>query len=318
MRTVLVPLDFTSESRAILPEAIRLAGSSGEIVLFTSVNMYDAEVNLDLYRRSGEHTRSTPTDIARSFLEKETRELRRRVVRVRIEPSLDADPVDGVLCAVRAHHVDAVACATHGRSPFGRLLAGSVVWPLVRRCPVPLLLLHPPADGASSPLSIEPETESSPGRILVPLDDSRVSERALPFAAELAQERHATIYLVHVLPHPLSPHLNYSLERAIQKASDYLDDVAAALSVQTKTAVLLGDTVRRLRGSVRHWNITTVVMTSHGRTGLARVVLGSVADNMIHELHCPTIVIPPAALTEIAASTRARPETPVAAAAGHP
>jgi nucleotide-binding universal stress UspA family protein len=44
--------------------------------------------------------------------------------------------------------------------------------------------------------------------------------------------------------------------------------------------------------AVDDWGITDVVMASHGRTGLARVILGSVADELIQRLHLPIIVIP--------------------------
>lgn len=71
---------------------------------------------------------------------------------------------------------------------------------------------------------------------------------------------------------------------------------AATLPGVTHRRVLTGSTVDALTAAIGEWSITDIVMTNHGRTGLARVMLRSVADTLIYRLHCPIIVIPPLAM----------------------
>jgi nucleotide-binding universal stress UspA family protein len=76
----------------------------------------------------------------------------------------------------------------------------------------------------------------------------------------------------------------------------YLRQMADGLEGPVEVSVLAGPVVDRLVAAVDQWGISEVVMTSHGRTGLARVILGSVADGLIERLHCPIMVVPPLAL----------------------
>src|SRR5437764_251138 len=79
-------------------------------------------------------------------------------------------------------HTDFVACATHGRSPLGRLVHGGVAWHALAHSTVPVLLRR--IDEKPHYASIFAE----PRKIMVPLDGSELAETALPLAAELAEE----------------------------------------------------------------------------------------------------------------------------------
>ncbi len=82
----------------------------------------------------------------------------------------------------------------------------------------------------------------------------------------------------------------------VQAAHTYLDRISRDLPGDIQRRVLSGPAADALAAAVDEWSITAIVMTSHGRTGLARVILGSVADTLIHRLHCPIVVIPPLAI----------------------
>ncbi len=73
-----------------------------------------------------------------------------------------------------------------------------------------------------------------------------------------------------------------------------------------EATVLAGPAVDRLVSAVDQWSITDVVVTSHGRTGLSRVILGSVADALIHRLHCPIVIVPALAPEGAEASEQTR------------
>jgi nucleotide-binding universal stress UspA family protein len=97
----------------------------------------------------------------------------------------------------------------------------------------------------------------------------------------------------------------------------YLERVAASLPVETHPCVLEGSPIADvLTDFVRSQGITDVVMTTHGRTGLSRVVLGSVADSLVHELTCPIILVPALAAAHVASAigqARKDSRTPVEA-----
>jgi nucleotide-binding universal stress UspA family protein len=143
--------------------------------------------------------------------------------------------------------------------------------------------------------------------ILVPLDGSPLSERALPLARELACRTGATLHLVHVHIPPTAPMYTAGLplldtrldDQASEAERDYLESLAARLradaDIQVHTTLLdshIADSVAEL--IAKHtlaYHVDLVVMTSHGRNGLARFWLGSVADELVRRLPVPVLLL---------------------------
>jgi universal stress protein A len=121
---------------------------------------------------------------------------------------------------------------------------------------------------------------------------------------ELAQAWEAELWLARVVVELLpssSPYRRYQMlpfSNAAEKkgALVYLDEIARRQPIAVHTRVLLGAVVDSLVQAVSGWGITDIVMATHGRTGLSRVILGSVADALIHRLYCPVILVPPRVL----------------------
>lgn len=145
-------------------------------------------------------------------------------------------------------------------------------------------------------------------RIMVPLDGSELAERALPYARELAAATNATLHLVRVvdLPpavkaHRLGAPVNvYAEVIAAQReeANAYLEDVRAREESAGRPVTvqrLDGDTATVLLDYVREAGIDTVVMTSHGGSGLTRWALGTVADRVMRGGTVPLLLVPAAA-----------------------
>ena len=149
--------------------------------------------------------------------------------------------------------------------------------------------------------------------ILVPLDVSELAEKALPHAISLAKNESATLHLVHVFTsHPsmmvstggLSEDINPAqaadigrqLEEAnIQQAQSYLDRVASRArgdGVKTETALLEGSPHEELAKYAKENGVGAVVICTHGRGGLQRMLIGSVADKLIRSGEVPVMVIP--------------------------
>jgi nucleotide-binding universal stress UspA family protein len=138
-------------------------------------------------------------------------------------------------------------------------------------------------------------------QILVPMDGSRFSEQAIPSAYKIAQLNRARVHLVRVLGAPRVVASEMGLidggfdAEQWQSADDYLVTHArrAPLGVQTRSVTLTGPVVKSLTAYVASAGIDMIIMTTHGRTGLGRAWLGSVADGLVRSVKVPVVLLRP-------------------------
>jgi nucleotide-binding universal stress UspA family protein len=149
-------------------------------------------------------------------------------------------------------------------------------------------------------------------RILVPLDGSSLAEAILPHAVAIAQRFGATLVLLRVglseaqavrqtLPGepvtaaPLSLSVAHELAESQQEAAiRYLQGVGQdldAAKVKHEAIVMDGDPVLALRQAVREQSINLVTMATHGRSTLGRLLQGSVAEDLLHEIGVPVLML---------------------------
>lgn len=293
MRRVLVPLDGSPFAESIIRDARRLAGANGQLVLVRDASR--PSYNLDLGVAAGPLTVSE----SEAYLETIARLLREQGVLVEIHTTFLKDISLAIDAAAELFEVDMIACSTHGRSVVGRLVRGGAAWQALAGSKVPVLLRH--GDDRPGPESDAPQRR----RIMVPLDGSEYAEKALPLAQQLALEWRAQLVLARVVnvsgslgaPYGMIDAYAVQFESEIAAGQDYLNALASTLKGDVETKTCVGAVVDRLVEAVEAMQITDVVMASHGRTGLSRVILGSVADSFIHKVHVPTIVIPALAAT---------------------
>jgi nucleotide-binding universal stress UspA family protein len=140
-------------------------------------------------------------------------------------------------------------------------------------------------------------------RILVPIDFSPHSAEAVAWAADLGRRYDAALELVHVHP-PLSVALpeGYILQSPDQLAR-LLGQIDAALDEQkaflereapgipVATRILQGTPFVEIVRYARETDADLIVMGSHGRTGLAHALLGSVAEKVVRKAHCPVLTV---------------------------
>jgi nucleotide-binding universal stress UspA family protein len=292
MRRVLVPLDGTDLAASILPDATRLAGDGGELILIR-----DATGSAIDAVQGAEAERSL-IEASDLYLDGMTRQLQKAGIPAHAQTFVMGGADRAVAQAVKMYRPDMIACATHGRGPLGRLAHGSIAWRVLADSDVPVLLHHPDGKAAAGLPSDEPMQR----RILVPLDGSTLAETAIPLAQKLATEWDAVLCLVRVVPrHPLILPFGSGVPVAtgddgekeeLQGAREYLEDIAKTLVGTVYRSAFAGAAVDMLSTLVSEWWITDIVMASHGRSGITRVVMGSIADELIHRLHCPIVVVP--------------------------
>ncbi|MCS6774837.1 MAG: universal stress protein [Anaerolineae bacterium] len=140
-------------------------------------------------------------------------------------------------------------------------------------------------------------------KILVPLDGSTFSEAVLPYVVELARAHQADVELfcVSVITLPLYP-LESPIEfEALVREEErqirgYLDEQAAKLSgqgVAVTTAVGRGSVPEAILNRASAIKADLIAMSTHGRSGISRWLMGSVADRVLHGAHVPVLLVRP-------------------------
>jgi universal stress protein A len=136
--------------------------------------------------------------------------------------------------------------------------------------------------------------------IMCPTDYSRSSEAALSYATLLASESGACLYIVHVhegLPTFVPGYAGYdipmdSADAHEKEAREALDRVVPTTpGVQYVHWFLTGAPEKEILAFAGRENVDLIVMGSHGRTGVARVLMGSVAEAIVRKASCPVLTI---------------------------
>ncbi len=139
-------------------------------------------------------------------------------------------------------------------------------------------------------------------RILVPLDGSARAERSIPVAAHIARATDGTVVLVQIatLPFTYSPYLgsatyaDEAIETDLSEVKKYLNSLANSeplAGIKTTTKAMFGSAAPEILSTANSYNIDLIVMTSHGRTGMKRWMLGSVAQKIARYSAMPVLVL---------------------------
>jgi len=175
---------------------------------------------------------------------------------------------------------------SHGRSGLKRFIQGSVADHLVRTLTIPLCIVRPNA------------TKPPIGRMLVTLDGSETSEKALGPAREVAAATGSELHLLRVA-NPLAempytalapaPDLGELSKQIIDAANEYL---AAAARKGEHAEVRAGRPLDIILDYAREKECGLIAMGTHGRGGVLRLALGSTTDAVVRGADRPVLVIP--------------------------
>lgn len=214
--------------------------------------------------------------------------------------ALRGSPVDEILRYAGEQPEPIIAMSTHGRGGLQRMMFGSVADKIARGATCPVALVR-----GSDALAQWRTT-----KILVPLDGSELAERALPLATALAGCDGGETHLLRVSPSFwTAPYIAYGPDafyldgdqislltsEAEEECRAYLDRVATRLRAEGARVtweVRVGraaDEIIRVTDTIEP---DLVVMSSHGRGGLRRWALGSVAEEVLHHGTMPVVIVP--------------------------
>ena len=194
---------------------------------------------------------------------------------------IESNDVGAALCQVAAQERALLCMGTRGRSALGSLVIGSTAFDVVADSDRPVVLVGPHA--RLSALDV----------VLVALRPGSVtSTRALPPAARIAAGAGAAMHVIGVIaPNPLAAD-EAEVERAIAADLDRLPDLPGPVQVRVVGA---GDVAGSILWAAEDLGADLVAMATHGRGPLARLALGSIAQQVVHRATCPVLVVPPGA-----------------------
>jgi nucleotide-binding universal stress UspA family protein len=281
---IVVPLDGSELSERAIPYAVLHAKTLGGKLLLVTV-WEGAEQSLlealpavadDLFKEGRQYYEKYLRGVAEKYLPDG----------VKIDAEvLTGNPADELLKLLDERHADLLAIATHGRSGLSRWWYGSVAGEVLQRATVPRLVVGPK-------VLAQPAHAIKVDGVLCPLDGSQLSESALSHAIRIAEAFNARLHIVQAVNPTPAPYLvdvpsaaSMDVYTTIEEGvKEYLGRMAeqAAANIEVATAILRGPAAEEILEYVETNGIDLIAMSSHGRGGLVRTALGSVADRVIH------------------------------------
>lgn len=189
---------------------------------------------------------------------------------------------------------DLIVIASRGLGHFAVSLLGGTAERVVRRATCPVLVVHPGGQAAGTP-----PTAFSLSRLLVTIDFSQASKKALPYAVALAREFDAALLLLHVVPAHLPAELSQlgvvlEENRLLAEAREGLSRLRQAEldpELRVDTLAVSGAPAHAICRAAEAHAADLIVMATHGHTGLKHFLLGSVTENVVRHAGCPVLVV---------------------------
>jgi nucleotide-binding universal stress UspA family protein len=290
MKRILMPTDGSPCSEGAINKGLRLAKTLNTEVTFlytveNPVTTYATEVGVypELYeelKKVGNHSLAKAQTLANNLGVKATTQL--------VEQSR---PVDAIHEAEKNH--DMVIMGTHGRRGFDRLMIGSVTEGALRNASKPYLVIRQTKESQEALLGLK--------HLLMPVDGSECSKRAVEKGLELAKDLGAEVTFLFVFDEHLAAY--YGMPGATYVRDMYRDYEKAGEAILEKAKAHANKAgVKSTTKLVKHHkpveaiveaeqDFDMVVMGTHGRRGFDRFMLGSVAEGVLRRSSKPLLLM---------------------------
>lgn len=286
--TVLVPTDFSAESLKALHYATGLVEKFGAKLHVVHVSEVDFAVPGPA--QPGKNFQLSDTEV-KEQLETITGGPIAATVHGRTGRAFDQ------ICRfARETEADLVVMSTHGRTGLKRLFLGSNAERVVQHSSSPVLVVRQGerefvADGKPLPIKT----------ILVPTDFSGSSRDSLDYAVEFGRQFGARLVLFHSFSVPEfattdgSHSVHLTPEQARSTADNQMREFVKGLDcrgVDLEIQITLGEAAEEICAYAEKHQIDLIITSTHGRTGLMHVLIGSVAEHVVRHAHSPVLVLP--------------------------
>ena len=292
-RKILVPLDGSDEAEAILPYVSHIAsGMDLEVTLLSVMDRGAMEMSETyfsrLYERAEQEAKGRLHNAAHQ-LQQEGVRTEELVVSGRADSEI-TEAADRLGCNL-------IAMSTHGRSLLGRGILGSVADRIVHTARIPVLTITPDKVRAYH------GSDTLVTKLVVPLDGSALAETVLPHVREMASRLEYKVVLIRVVrplhyfwvgEHP--PEIDEENAQMENEARAYMETAAEKLSqdgIDVEWRVLVGHPTTIVLEQVRDIHHSIVALTTHGRSGFRRWLIGSLAESLVRSGGDPVLIVPP-------------------------
>ncbi len=282
-RKILVPLDGSKMAEQVMPYVRLLANASGAAVTLLRVSGPGAQMPFSSSQSASDYLKYTAASL-------------QPLPTASVEKI--GNPAEVIVDMAKDDTDYLIAMVTHGLTGPGRWFLGSIASKVVQSAANPLLLIR----------AVENVTPSEPivlKRVVVPLDGSGLAETVLPQVMTLASKLKLEVQLVRVYSPPLNTYgVAYGVidqgpsqvrKELHEQSEKYLDGKAAGLLASgfdaVSVAVVEGDAASEIVEFATSSPQSMVAMSTHGRSGIGRWVLGSVAEKVVQHSRAPVLLI---------------------------
>ncbi len=301
---IVAPLDGSSLSEQVLPYVRQLGlGLSIPVTLMTVVEPPTPTIGRSVNPEAHEYESETHLeDHAAAYLEGVASGLRSAGLHVStVTPA--GTPAQEIVAEAQREPESLIAMSGHGRSGAARWWLGSVADRVLHLTASPLLVVRSGQEGSGHQERFD--------KVVLPVDGSALAEQIIPHMVPIARGLGLSVDLVRVLPsrseyfqlaaapefyNPSFASMAESMtNQAEEEASRYLEQLKQRLSLEgigsVETRLLRGDPAASIIDVARETPDRLVAMTTHGRSGVGRWVLGSVSDRVVRNSGDPVLLV---------------------------
>lgn len=278
-RKILVAIDGSITSMHALEESFKLAQNEGSWITVVSViPAYTGDLDLLAVGNIMASMRKPCDEALRKA--QELADKHRVLIKTVCE---EGEPHERIIDLAQAENCDLIVMGRRGLKRLERVLVGSVTARVIGYSPIDVLVI--PRD-----------TAVGFKNVLIATDGSKYSNAAEKKAIDFARSYGGSVTVISVvdIPPELYAESPETVEDLTRKAKGYVENVkkqAESEGVRAETIVREGEAYSVITEVAKEGNAGVIVMGSHGRTGLRRLLMGSVTEKVIGHTPCPVLVV---------------------------
>lgn len=278
-RKILVAVDGSQTSLHALEESFKLAQNEGSWLTVVSViPAYTGDLDLVAVGNIMQAMRRPCDEALRKA--QELADKHKALVKTVCE---EGEPHERIIDLAQSENCDLIVMGRRGLRRLERVLVGSVTARVIGYSPIDVLV-------------VTRDTSVGFKKVLIATDGSRYSESAEKKAIDFAKSYGGEILALSVVDVPTEFYAESpeTVEGLVKKAKEYVEAVkrdAESSGVKAETFVREGEAYRVITDMAKESGAGIIVMGSHGRTGLKRLLMGSVTEKVIGHTPCPVLVV---------------------------
>jgi nucleotide-binding universal stress UspA family protein len=283
---ILFATDFSRFAEDAFPFAVRLTRMFGaKLHLLHVISSKEEDINKAMDKKVVEEITESVYKEFKSLTNNSDLKKDQFIARTLVSPSA----AQGILDYISKNNIDLIVIGTYGRGWSGPFFLGTVAERITRHAPCPVL-------------TVSKKSNEEVYNILVPIDFSEYSKRALMMAKELAHRYKARLSLLHVIETSNYPSFydihGFEVKKLVKRTKDrspnilkkFIDDLPGP-KVEADTYVVVGQAAFQVIKFINDYKPDLVVISSHGLSDIDYFSLGSVADKVIKRAACPVLAL---------------------------